>query len=383
MRVLILNYEFPPLGGGAANACYYIVTELATRNICVDLVTSSATNTFELENIGKTANIYRLSIGKKAIHYWTQREILTYSWKARFFIKKLLAQNQYDLCHAFFGIPCGAIAYLFRKQMPYIVSLRGSDVPGFNKRFSFQYVFLKPVIKRVWHNSYAVIANSLGLKELAQRTSSSCDIGVIYNGIDTKQFKPAEKNSKSKLRILCVSRLIQRKGVESLIKALAGLKEDFGDTFDVLIVGEGNLEQELKQLAIKLGLAETIAFTGYVEHSELPDIYASSDIFVLPSLSEGMSNTVLEAMACGLPIITTDTGGSNELINGNGVILTSTDPDTIALALRELIGSSELRVSMSNRSRELAEKFSWSNVATEYLRIYEEMTGQSDKNESK
>ena len=102
----MLNYEFPPLGGGAANACQYILRELAKRDIEVDLVTSSAMNRFETENFSTNITIYKLAVGKKNIHYWTQREILTYSWKARRFAKKLIKEKRYDLCHTFFGIPC-------------------------------------------------------------------------------------------------------------------------------------------------------------------------------------------------------------------------------------------------------------------------------------
>ncbi len=128
MRILMLNYEYPPLGGGGSNACKYILNEFAKNNIEVDLVTSSPSNTFETEKIGDTISIYKLPVNKKDIHYWTQREIISYSWKAKKFIDKLMTEKEYDVCHAFFGIPCGAIAYLFRRKMPYVVSLRGLDV---------------------------------------------------------------------------------------------------------------------------------------------------------------------------------------------------------------------------------------------------------------
>ena len=368
MKILMLNYEFPPLGGGAANACKYILKEMSRKGIEVDLVTSSS-NKFETEKIGETVNIYKLAIGKKNIHYWTQREILTYSWKARRFISGLIREKQYDLCHAFFGIPCGAIAYLYRKQLPYIVSLRGSDVPGFNQRFSFQYIFLKPIIRRVWRNAKAVIANSDGLKKLAQKTYPNCPIDIIYNGIDIEQFKPA-RNDKDKLRILCVSRLIERKGIDYLLRSIPPIKERFGNRFEVWIVGEGNLEQQLKGLSRQLGVADVVSFKGYIEHSRLPDIYASSDILVLPSLSEGMSNTILEAMACGLPIVTTNTGGSKELINGNGIIIPTGDAKGIADAISKLIEERSLRGKMGTKSRELATELSWATVAERYLEIY-------------
>ena len=377
MKILMLNYEFPPLGGGAANACKYILDEMSQKGIEVDLITSSP-NKFETEKIGKSVNIYKLAVGKKSIHYWTQGEILAYSWKARRFIKSLIKERDYALCHAFFGIPCGAIAYFYRKELPYIVSLRGSDVPGFNQRFSYQYIFLKPIIRRVWRNAEAVIANSEGLKKLAQKTDPDCSIDIIYNGIDTEQFKPV-RNNNNRLRILCVSRLIERKGIEHLLRSASQLQEKIGNRFEVWIIGEGNLQQQLKALSSQLGVAEIVSFQGYIEHGRLPDIYSSSDIFVLPSLSEGMSNTVLEAMACGLPIVTTDTGGSKELINGNGVILPTNDVEGITDALGKLIEDTVLRKQMGMKSRELANEFSWGAVAGQYMQLYRKIAPGRDK----
>jgi len=249
------------------------------------------------------------------------------------------------------------------------VSLRGSDVPGFNQRFSFQYIFLKPIIRRVWRNAKAVIANSDGLKKLAQKTYPNCPMYIIYNGIDIEQFKPA-RNDKDKLRILCVSRLIERKGIDYLLRSIPPIKERFGNMFEVWIVGEGNLEQQLKGLTRQLEIADVVSFKGYIEHGRLPDIYSSSDIFVLPSLSEGMSNTVLEAMACGLPIVTTDTGGTKELVKVNGIIIPTRDAKRIANAVNKLIEEPSLREKMGMKSRELATELSWRTVAERYLEIF-------------
>lgn len=380
MRVLMLNYEYPPLGGGAATACKYILRELSKKDIDVDLVTSSASNIFETEHIGQNVTIYKLAVGKNSVHYWTQREILTYSWKARRFTKQLLKDNQYDLCHAFFGIPCGAIAYLFRKKMPYIVSLRGSDVPGFNKRFSFQYVLLKPIIRRVWRSASAVIALSEGGRRDALKTEPKCVIDIIHNGIDTEQFKPTEgKSSGGKVRILCVSRLIERKGIDYLIRSAPSLRNRFGDAFEICIVGEGNVKQELKQLALELEVEDSVNFMGYIEHDNLPPVCASSDIFVLPSMSETFCNARLEAMACGLPIITTDTGGTKELINGNGIVIPSQDSNAISEAISELIEDPMSRRRMGEVSAELAATFGWAAVTEQYLRIYERTTSAEAK----
>ena len=365
----MLNYEYPPLGGGGSNACKYILNEFAKKDLVVDLVTSSPSSTFETEKIGDAVTIYKLPINKKNIHYWTQREIITYSLRANKFIKNLMDGSNYDMCHAFFGIPCGAIAYRFRNKMPYIVSLRGSDVPGFNKRFGLQYVFLTPIIKKVWRNAGAVVANSEGLKELALKSSPEQEIGVIHNGIDISEFDQSF-DVHEELKVLCVSRLIERKGIRFLIEAIGLLKDH---KIKLVLVGEGNQEEELKKMAIALDVADKVEFNGYVDHNDISDIYKSSDVFVLPSLNEGMSNALLEAVASGLPVLVTDTGGTSELIDGNGMIVPMGDSNAIAEGIREFIHNPETRREMGVKSRKIAERMGWAEVADRYLQTYGKM----------
>lgn len=372
MRILMLNNEYPPLGGGGSNACKYILKEFANKDLEVDVVTSSSSNTFEMEKIGDTVNIYKLPINKKDIHYWTQREIIAYSWKANKFIKKLMEEKEYDVCHAFFGIPCGAIAYLLRKKIPYIVSLRGSDVPGFNNRFGLQYVFLKPIIKSIWKRAGAVVANSKGLRELALLTSPDQEISVIYNGIDVSEFKPDlnRTNDGDVLRIVCVSRLIERKGIKYLIEAIGKLKDK---NIKLVLVGEGNQEEELKKLAQDLGISNIVDFKGYISHDNIADIYRNSDVFILPSLNEGMSNALLEGMASGLTVIVTDTGGTVELLDGNGIIIPMGDSDAIVEAIRRLMDHPDERKRMNIKSRKIAELMDWKAVGESYLKVYEDV----------
>ena len=383
MRILMLNYEYPPLGGGASNATYYLLKEFSQiDDITIDLITSSATSEFEEEKLKESIHIYKLPVGKRSVHYWTQKEIMSYSWKAYRCIKKLKRIKKYDLIHAFFGIPCGAIACRFRKEIPYIVSLRGSDVPGFNERFSFQYIFLKPIIRRVWRNAAAIIANSRGLKELALKTDRNAKIDIIYNGIDVEDFSPGNEREKGDIIILTVARLIKRKGIDDLIRAVPAIVKE-RQNIKVRIIGEGNMENELKALAQKLEVSEYVDFLGYVPHSKISYYYASSDIFVLPSKNEGMSNTVLEAMASGLPIITTDTGGTQELIDGNGIMVASGAPDVISNAVLNLINDYKLRENMGIKSRKIAENMSWKNVAQDYFEMYKQIINKGDRYENK
>jgi glycosyltransferase involved in cell wall biosynthesis len=369
MNVLMLNYEYPPLGGGAGNATYYLLHEFGKRDdIAVDLVTSSAKGRYEEEHPSDNITIYKLPIQKKSIHYWTMREILSYSIKVHAFVKKR-GTHKFDLAHAFFGIPCGIITWINRKQMPYIISMRGSDVPGFNERFSLQYVFLSPFIRHIWRKAHAVVANSAGLRDLAHRTDPLLNIHLIPNGIDTHEFMFRQDRNDGRIVILTVARLIRRKGIDDLLRALPDIIMQQPGV-SVRIIGEGNMEKELRTLALNLGIKDHVEFLGYIPHDKLPEYYATSDIFVLPSRNEGMSNTVLEAMACGLPIITTDTGGTNELIRDNGQVIPVGHPDAIASAIHRYLNDRNLRYTHGSRSRLLAESMDWKQIADEYIKLY-------------
>jgi glycosyltransferase involved in cell wall biosynthesis len=282
----------------------------------------------------------------------------------------MFEKKNYQVSHSFFAFPSGYISYRLKAEIPYIISLRGSDVPGFNERFLMQYFFLAPIFKRIWRGAEAVIANSHDLKSLALKTCPDLHMDIIYNGIDTDEFSPYERVSDGSFNILCVSRLIARKGVDYLIKALPDILKCHANT-KLIIVGEGNMEFELKELTSSLGIVDSVIFRGYVPHEELPCIYKESDIFVLPSLWEGMSNSLLEAIASGLPVMVTDTGGTKELIRDNGIIIPKGDSSAISESVIRLLNNKELRSSMGLKSREIAMKFSWKNVAEQYIKYYE------------
>ena len=162
--------------------------------------------------------------------------------------------------------------------------------------------------KKVWRKAKKVIANSDGLKNLALATAPQQEINVIWNGVNLEEFTPAKTNSTKegeKLQLITVGRLIERKGFEFLIKALQGI-----DNIELSLIGEGYLKEELELLATRLGVR--VHFLGKVNHESIPGYLRQADVFVLPSLNEGMSNAIIEAMACGLPVIATDTGGSKE-----------------------------------------------------------------------
>ncbi|HPN54441.1 MAG TPA: glycosyltransferase family 4 protein [Candidatus Moranbacteria bacterium] len=378
MKIIFFNYEFPPLGGGAGNASFYMLREY-TKNpdIQVDFVTSSIDEKQHLEKMGSNIAIHRLPIGKNPdnIHYQSQKELLKYTWEAYKFSKKLAKENKYDLTHSFFSVPCGVISLLLKRKfgIPYIISLRGSDVPGYSERFTALYKVITPIIKKIWKEAYFVIANSQGLAELALKSKPEKEIGIIPNGIDTKEFFPApEKNEADKFTIICVSRVTPRKGIRFLIQAFNILSKRY-DYLRLIIVGDGNERASLEDLVQTLGLKEKVLFTGPVLHEKVLEYYQKANIFALPSMNEGMSNTMLEALACGLPLIATNTGGTKELIEEgqNGFIVKMKEANDLAEKIEKFLLDKNLEARMGQASRELAEKLDWSVVANEYFALYQ------------
>ncbi|MCD6149962.1 glycosyltransferase family 4 protein [bacterium] len=387
MRVLFFNYEYPPLGGGAGNATAYILREFSKiQNLKVDLITSSTGKEYCLEKIGNNINIHRLPIGKnnENFHFQSQKELLIYAWRAYFFARKLAKENNYNLTHSFFAVPCGPLSLFlkYRKKIPYIISLRGSDVPGYSERFILVYKILTPFIRHIWKKASAVIANSLDFKKLALKTDHDCQISVITNGVDSGEFSPKvfSENDRERVgdfKIICGSRITPRKGFQSMIQAIKIFKEK-GFCVKLEIIGEGNEKEDLEKLVIKLGLKSEVEFLGIIKHSDLLKYYQNANVYVSTSLNEGMSNTMLEALSAGLPVIATQTGGTDEMVKDgiNGFVIKTNDPADLVAKIEKIRQDFKLEKKMSFESRRLAKKMSWNNIAREYYALYNKVADE-------
>lgn len=367
MKILMLNYEFPPLGGGAGRAMQNILRQWCGREGLRIHVVTSALGEAGTEQMAPNIRLHFLDIGKRsAVHHQSARDLLAYSWRAWRCGRRLMGEIEFDLCHAFFGIPCGVIAR--QLGLPYIVSLRGSDVPFYSERFRVaDRLVFRWLSRRVWRGASAVVANSRGLRRLALRTAPQEDIEVIPNGVDTDLFHP-DGASEGPLKVLCVARLIPRKRVDLLIRAVAALEEDVRLT----VVGEGPEEAHLRRVVSREGLEERVRLEGYVPHEDLPELYRAHDVFALPSKNEGMSNTALEALASGLALVMTPTGGAEELLEdgGNGYVVAPGSARSLATALRGYATRRGLVREHGRRSRRMAQKMSWQRVSRDYLALY-------------
>jgi glycosyltransferase involved in cell wall biosynthesis len=193
-------------------------------------------------------------------------------------------------------------------------------------------------------------------------------ISIIPNAVDTERFLPVERKHSQEegVRILCVARLIERKGQHLLLDATRRLTDRGCQGFRVVLAGEGDAMAALKAQAQHLRIGHMVDFLGYVPRDLVPQVYADADLFVLPSFNEGMSVATLEAMAAGLPLVTTRGSGLEELVKDNGLTFDWGEVDALTDALEQLLRNRAMRQEMGKRSRELSKRFSWHAVGEQY-----------------
>ena len=377
MKILLLNYEFPPVGGGAGMATYHLAGALARRNHCVDVLTSGS---FLDKSIEKRTgyNVHRAFSLRKGVHDCGLRGAATYVGFAMPKLNRLIKKYRYDVYHYFFSLPTGFLTLLPGgwHSDPYIVSLRGSDVPGydpFNFKLALLHTLLKPITKKIWRRAKAVVAVTSSLKKAALEIAPDQQIDVIPNGVDTDLFKPlkAKSTDRSSFNLICVSRLVERKGIEDIFSALAELPSE---DIKLSIVGSGNYENRLKKRCSELSLNSVVDFKGFCPREDLPMLYAQSDAFILTSRSEAFGNVFAEAMSCGMPIIGTDVGGIPDLVaEENGLLVEPGNIAAIKSAILRLKASRALREEMGTANRKKIERsYRWSKIADQFLNLYED-----------
>ncbi len=386
MRILVLNYEYPPIGGGAAVATAALAEGLAERGVAVDVVTAGVTTGAERGESDVSApqpeepglTVYRVRSRRTGIHEAGMGDAASYLVAALPLIRELLRRHKYDVVHVFFSLPTGALLPLLDlRGTPVVVSLRGSDVPGYdphNQGLQLVHRLLSPLTRWIWRRADRLVAVCDSLGQLALQTCPDLRYSVVPNGVDLSLFHPAaERPSRSPkpIRCLAVARLIERKGLGDLIRALALLERG---RFELEIVGGGPDEQVLRDLATGLGVAQDVRFLGPLNRSQVARRYREADMFTLPSSAEAFGNVFAEALASGLPIVGSTVGGIPDLVEHgtNGLLVRPGDMAALAGAIRYLADDPELRQEMAQRNRAKAEaSLQWSQVTRRYLATYE------------
>ena len=372
-RFLLINYEYPPVGGGGGNATQQIGRILAARGAKVTVLTAAQGDLPRREN-DRGVQLYRIWAARRRPDRCSVFEMLIFLTHALIAAPGLARQVKADAALVFFSLPTGPVGWWLKRRLglPYVLSLQGGDVPGFmGEELAFYHRLSGPVTTRVWQNAYAVIANSKGLADLARAHAPDVDIDIIPAGADLDSVKPPTVPTlEGPLRLLFVGRLVSQKGLDVLLRALSSLKDD--KNWALTIAGEGPLKDELARAAQGLRLTEHITFRGWLERDHVPAVYRDADVFVLPSRDEGMPNAMLEAMAAGLPVIGSRVAGIDEVVidNETGLLVPVDDADALTIALKTVIADRNKTFALGQAARKRVEDhYSWDLAASAYVEL--------------
>lgn len=280
----------------------------------------------------------------------------------------LLRKVNPDVIHAQ-GIVMGIPAFLGKRILnkPYSVWGQGSDVYS---TWAFKTTFTRLVLR----NANLVIALT---QDMRLRMQQICDVRavIIPNGVRIESFSGlSREKSRKNLNILenekiitFVGRLVPEKGVKYLIRAMTSINRNVPDA-RLLLIGDGLDRLYLEKLTQELKLTNTITFVGMVSNEKVPSYLASSDLFVLPTLSEGLSIVILEAMACGLPVITTTVNGLPEIVKDgeNGLLVAPKNSEQLAQKLLLLLNDDQLRMKMGENNKRLSKNYSLEVVFSKF-----------------
>ncbi len=364
-KILMLNYEFPPLGGGASPVSYEIAKGLVKRGHRVDVVTMRYKDLPEYE-VSNGIHVYRVNClrSKKEICY--PLEQLTYIISSILFLREHMKNYEYDINHTHFIIPTGIISLWLKKKygLEYVITSHGSDVPGYNPdRFKFLHKFTKPILKMICQNCKTIISPSNYLANLIKREIGFRKIVVIPNGIYIEKFKP----NKNKRKIIFSSgRLLPRKGFQYLIKAVSHKKYEY----EVHIAGDGPMMEDLRSLAKRS--KTSIIFHGWLDNNsaEYKNLLETASIYVLASERENASIALLEAMSAGCAVITTNVSGCPETVGDSGEIVPVGDHKVLNEKIEHLIENERIIEELGKKARRrVLEHYDWEKVLSKYEKL--------------
>jgi len=268
-----------------------------------------------------------------------------------------------------------AAAIAQRYNIPHIISPRGMLEPwafNFNKwKKKLAWLVYQ---RRDLQTAKVLHATATQEAESFRQLGLRAPIAIIPNGVDLpKQNKPSFVNNKTK-KALFLSRIHQKKGLINLVQAWARVSPP---NWQVIIAGpdESNHKQEVEKEIVRLGLTESFSFTGSVKDNDKWALYNEADLFILPTFSENFGIVIAEALASGLPVITTRGAPWSELTRYNCGWWIDIGVEPLAQAITEAISlSSETRFAMGKRGRTLiSEKYSWDTIAQDMISVYEWM----------
>jgi len=350
MRVLIFSLAYHPFVGGAEVAIKEITDRLP--DIQFDLVTVNLDGQQKDRERIDNVNIYRTCRGKLGKYF--------FPWTAFKKAKQLHQEKKYDAIWTMMANQAGLAALRFKNKFPqvkYLLTLQEGD-SEFD--IMIRTWFMRPWYKAIYRSADYIQAISNFLAQRARNLGARCPIAVVPNGIawlaQTGYRQPDSY-------IVTVSRLTKKNGLEYLIRAMKYVPRR-----QLKIVGSGELEAKLKSLAINLGLKDRIEFVGRVDYQQVHSYLAEASVFIRPSLSEGLGNAFLEAMAAKVPVIATPVGGIPDFLKEGrtGWFCRVKNPRSIAEKINYILDPRNIAVVnyvVENANQMVKEKYQWGRVA--------------------
>ena len=305
-------------------------------------------------------------------HFWQKLFYIFRAWRAA---EKLHKQLPFDAIWAIMAAYGGLAALLFKlrhPRVPMLLTLQEGDSEGhILRRVGIFYPLWRLIFKKVDY----IQAISNYLADFARRHGARCPVEVATNGVDIKFYENTKKyeSTKKEKIIITTSRLVHKNGIDVLIGAMAELKRCQVSGVRCQVLGAGPEEQKLKDLTLKLGVADQVEFLGHVEPDKIPGYLNQADIFVRASRSEGLGSSFLEAMAAGLPIIGMPVGGIPDFLKEGetGLFCRVDDPVDLAEKIKLLLIDADLRQKISQAGQALvARNYSWDIIAEKMNKIF-------------
>jgi glycosyltransferase involved in cell wall biosynthesis len=381
MRVLICNFEYPPLGGGGGASCAWLAAELAKRHEVTVLTSRAFGLAARTMECGVTVVRVRTSFRR---HHAVANvpSMLTFMALGVGWGRKLLAAEQYDVVNTHFALPTGPVGDRLAREanIPNVLSLHGGDVYDPSKLTSpHRHPVLRGWIRRLLRRADLVVANSSNTLENMRRFYlPEVSAALIPLAIPRPPAVAVGRGSfgfgSDEILLVTVGRLVARKAVGQLISLVEKLRRHRAH---LLIIGTGPEERRLKDTAAARGVADSVHFFGHVGELDKFRLLRMSDIYVSTSQHEGFGLVFLEAMASGLPVLCYGHGGQVDfLLDGQtGYLVPLNDLTAFTERCRELIGNPDLRRTIGEHNRERAESFYIETYARRYEGVFRDAIG--------
>lgn len=374
-RILIFSLVYYPRFIGGAEVAVKEITDRLGNDYVFDMITLRKTAP-KFERIGNV-NVYRIGFGWQAGDNAILSRFKIYKYFFPFFATAkavtLARKNHYDLIWSVMANYAGFGALFFKllkPKIPFVLTLQEGDPTDYIKR---RVGILYPLFKKIFTKADRIQTISQFLADWAKDMGAKAPTIVVPNGVNLALFKRRSlmtgTGTRSKFGftsdetiLITISRLVVKNGIKDIIESLQYLPE----TVKLLIIGTGELGASLKLQVESLKLEERVRFEGFVAHENLPPYLWAADIFIRPSLSEGMGNSFIEAMASGIPVIATPVGGIVDFLRDGetGLFCQVGNPKSIAQKVEKLMKDVESRnYIIGNASRLVEEKYDWGLIA--------------------